>query len=126
MLDSVAGPIVSILPVWPATPNHEPAMNTKRRTAITLVCTFSSQSETMAAYRANVPTNALRLPWDSQSRSAIGIGESYSWHGMSQLRERRIEGDFVTAEMVLIVEGSRLHGRKFSRSSQGNSVTFMV
>ena len=51
-------------------------------------------------------TPAVRLPIDVESWAAIGIGQGNCRHGVRELRERRIESHFVTAEMIFVIDGA--------------------
>src|SRR5208282_720747 len=70
--------------------------------------------------------SAVRFPIDVQPWSAIGIGQGYSRHGMGQLRERRIEGYLVTAEMIFVINRTRLHGSELPGSQQRYSMTLRI
>src|SRR6202521_3752709 len=65
---------------------------------------------------------AVRLPIDVESRAAIGVSEGNGRHGVGQLGERRIEGHFVAAEMIFVIDGAGLHGCELSGAQQRYSV----
>ena len=68
----------------------------------------------------------MRFPIDVEAGTAIGIGQSYRGHGVSQLREWRIKGDFVSAKMILIIDRACLHGGESPRAQQGYAVTLGI
>ena len=50
--------------------------------------------------------SAVRFPIDIKTRAAIGIGQGYGRHGVSQLRQRRIKSYLVAANMIFAVYGA--------------------
>ena len=73
-----------------------------------------------SAYERAAPS--VRLPVYVQSRTAIGIGQRYGWHRVSQLGQGRIKGRFVPAEMVFLVNRAGLHGCELPGAQQRYSV----
>src|ERR1022692_3081755 len=47
---------------------------------------------------------AVRFPVYVEAGAVIGIGQGYGWHGVGELGERGIEGHFVSAEMIFVVD----------------------
>ena len=69
-------------------------------------------------------TSAVQFPIDVQPRPAIGISQSYSGYRVSQLRQRRIKGYFVAAQMVFVIYRTGPHGGELPGSQQRRSVMF--
>jgi len=65
---------------------------------------------------------SVRLPIDVKARAAIGISEGYRRHGVRQLGEWRIEGCFVAAEVIFVIDRAGLYGCELSGSEQGYSM----
>ncbi len=68
----------------------------------------------------------MRFPIDVQARAAIGISQSYCWHGVRQLRQRRIESYLVAANMVFAVDGAGLHGGELPGTQQSYAMTLWI
>jgi hypothetical protein len=77
-----------------------------------------------SAYERAPPS--VRLPIYVQSRTAIGIGQRYGWHRVSQLGQGWIKGRFVPAEMVFFVNRAGLHGRELPGAQQRYSVMLRI
>ena len=52
---------------------------------------------------------AMQVPRGVEARTAVGVGQCNGRHGMCHFAERRIEGDFVSTEVIFVADTARLH-----------------
>src|SRR5215472_4623667 len=97
-------------------------------------CLRSSHTRVCAPHDHDLPGEgsdegtpaSMGIPGFAETRSLIGVGHCDSRHGVRDLRERRIERNFVSAGVVMFAQSASLHSREPAGAERRDAVAFAV
>ena len=68
----------------------------------------------------------MQVPRGVEAGPAIGVSECDGWHRMDHFCKRRIEGDFVSAQVILVADAAGLDNGKISGSERRGAMMFLA